>query len=109
MRTTSSWPPRLTAYSLGRPRRERVLVVLQLAPLFRCLTQIKVNVQPVCDVLLAASQRHSLRSKQAEKKEFLRASKDSSIRRVAGLHRAPLHERVGRRFAGRRGVSSLPL
>src|SRR3981189_2361578 len=34
MRTTSSWPPRLTAYSLGRPRRERVLVVLQLAPLF---------------------------------------------------------------------------
>src|SRR5882724_9476434 len=35
MRTTSSWPPRLTAYSL-RPRRKRVLVVLQLAPLFRC-------------------------------------------------------------------------
>jgi hypothetical protein len=35
MRTTSSWPPRLTAYSLGRPRRERVLVVVQLAPLFR--------------------------------------------------------------------------
>jgi hypothetical protein len=34
MRTTSSWPPRLTAYSLGRPRRERVLVVLQLAPPF---------------------------------------------------------------------------
>src|SRR5712675_1497323 len=34
MRTTSSWPPRLTAYSLARPRRERVLVVLQLAPLF---------------------------------------------------------------------------
>jgi serine protein kinase len=30
----SSWPPRLTAYSLGRPRRERVVVVLQLAPLF---------------------------------------------------------------------------
>ena len=29
---------KLTAYSLGRPRRERVLVVLQLAPLFRCLT-----------------------------------------------------------------------
>src|SRR5258708_18756086 len=34
MRTTSSWPPRLTAYLLGRPRRERLLVVLQLAPLF---------------------------------------------------------------------------
>ena len=34
MRTTSSWPPRLTAYSLGRPRRERVVVVLQPAPLF---------------------------------------------------------------------------
>jgi len=34
MRTTSSWPPRLTAYSLGRPRREGVVVVLQLAPLF---------------------------------------------------------------------------
>ena len=67
MRTTSSWPPRLTAYSLARPRRERVLVVLQLAPLFRCLTQIKVNVQPVCDVLLVASQRHSLRSKSGEK------------------------------------------
>jgi hypothetical protein len=33
MRTTSSWPPRLTAYSLARPRRERVLVVRQLAPL----------------------------------------------------------------------------
>jgi len=27
---------------------------------------------------------------------------------VAGLHRAPLHERVGRRFARRSGVSSLP-
>src|SRR5258706_2569066 len=35
MRTTSSWPPRLTAYSLARPRRERVLVVLQLLHLFR--------------------------------------------------------------------------
>jgi hypothetical protein len=34
MRMTSSWPPRLTAYSLGRQRRERVLVVLQLAPIF---------------------------------------------------------------------------
>src|SRR5258707_6364767 len=30
MRTTSSWPPRLTAYSLGRPRRERALVVDRL-------------------------------------------------------------------------------
>src|SRR3989441_972987 len=28
MRTTSSWPPRLTAYSLARPRSERILVVL---------------------------------------------------------------------------------
>src|ERR1700730_16915060 len=36
MRTTSSWPPRLTAYSLGRPRRERVVVVLQLALAIRC-------------------------------------------------------------------------
>src|SRR5262247_2815089 len=34
MRTTSSWPPRLTAYLLGRPRCERVLVVLHLGPLF---------------------------------------------------------------------------
>src|SRR5262245_13952902 len=34
MRTTSSWPPRLTAYLLGRPRCERVLVVLHLCPLF---------------------------------------------------------------------------
>src|SRR5882757_8854672 len=44
----------------------------------------------------------------AKDHEFLRAAKDSSIRRVAGLHRAPLHERVGRRFARRSGVSSLP-
>jgi hypothetical protein len=28
--------------------------------------QIKVNVQPVCDVLLVASQSHSLRSKPGE-------------------------------------------
>ena len=33
MRTTSSWQPRSTAYSLARPRGERVL---GLAPLFRC-------------------------------------------------------------------------
>src|ERR1700722_4054133 len=39
MRTSSSWPPRLTAYSLGRPRRERVLVVLQLAPCFDDYTE----------------------------------------------------------------------
>jgi hypothetical protein len=32
MRTTSSWPPRLTAYSLGRPWRERVLVPATCAP-----------------------------------------------------------------------------
>src|ERR1700682_4183421 len=44
----------------------------------------------------------------AKDHEFLRASKDRSIRRVAGLHRASLHERVGRRFARRSGVSSLP-
>jgi hypothetical protein len=36
MRTTSSLPLRSTAYSLGRPRRERVLLVLQFAALFRC-------------------------------------------------------------------------
>jgi hypothetical protein len=29
--------------------------------------QIKVNVQPVCDVLLIASQRHSLTSKPCER------------------------------------------
>ena len=34
MRTTSSWLPRSTAYSLARPRAERILLVLQLAPLF---------------------------------------------------------------------------
>jgi hypothetical protein len=28
------WPPRLTAYSVGRLRRERVLIVLKLAPFF---------------------------------------------------------------------------
>jgi len=37
MRTTSSWPPRSTAYSLARPRGERVLLALQFAPLFRSL------------------------------------------------------------------------
>src|SRR5258706_12717186 len=35
MRTTSSWPPRLTAYSLGRPRRERVRRPATCTP-FRC-------------------------------------------------------------------------
>jgi hypothetical protein len=32
MRTASSWPPRLTAYSLGRPRRERVRRPATCAP-----------------------------------------------------------------------------
>src|ERR1700730_10950351 len=32
MRTISSWPPRLTAYSRARPRRERVVVALPIAP-----------------------------------------------------------------------------
>src|SRR5258706_5531927 len=59
----------------------------------RVIEADKVNVLPVCDVLLVASQSHSLRSKPCEKyHEFLRASKDSGIRRVAGLHRTPLHE-----------------
>ena len=51
MRTTSSWPPRLTAYSLGRPRRERVLVVLQLAPHFRCRARSSTcsRLMPRCD------------------------------------------------------------
>src|SRR6266436_8295578 len=74
----------------------------------RVIEADKVNVHPVCDVLLVASQRHSLRSKPGEDHEFLRASKDSSIRRVANLHRASLHERVGRRYTRRGGVSSLP-
>src|SRR5882757_4260875 len=43
----------------------------------------------------------------AKDHEFLRATKDSSIRRVAGLHRAPLYERVGRRFARRSGLSAI--
>jgi hypothetical protein len=34
MRTTSSWQPRSTAYSLARPWGERVLLVLRLAPTF---------------------------------------------------------------------------
>ena len=33
MRTISSWPPKLTAYSRAQPRRERVVVVLQLVPM----------------------------------------------------------------------------
>ena len=35
MRTISSWQPKSTAYSLARLLGERVLLVLQLAPLFR--------------------------------------------------------------------------
>src|SRR6267154_3480074 len=73
----------------------------------RVIEADKVNVHPVCDVLLVASQSHSLRSKPGEDHELLRATKESSIRRVAGLHRAPLHKRVGRRFARRSRVSSL--
>ena len=46
-----TWPPRLTAYSLGRPRRERVLVVLQLAPFFRCRARSSMcnRLMPRCD------------------------------------------------------------
>src|SRR5258705_871963 len=51
----------------------------------RVIEADKVNVHPVCDVLLVASQSHSLRSKPGEDHEFLRATKESSIRRVAGL------------------------
>jgi hypothetical protein len=32
MRTTSSWPPRLTKYTLGRPRRERCWLSCDLRP-----------------------------------------------------------------------------
>src|SRR5258708_33190654 len=70
--------------------------------------EAEVNVHPVCDVLLVANQSHSLRSKPGEDHEFLRATKDSSIRRVAGLHPAPPHERGGGRFTRRGGALSLP-
>src|ERR1700676_4810802 len=46
----------------------------------------------------AASQRPSL-GNPARDHAFLRTTKDRSIRRVAGLYRAPLYERLGRRFA----------
>ena len=51
MRTTSSWQPRSTAYSLARPRGERVLPVLRLAPLFRCraLSSMCSRLRPRCD------------------------------------------------------------
>src|SRR6202011_6043636 len=42
----------------------------------RVIEADKVNVHPVCDVLLVASQSHSLRSKPAKDHELLRASKD---------------------------------
>ena len=45
MRTTSSWPPRSTAYSLARPPRERVL--LQFAALFRCKAEGRREVSSV--------------------------------------------------------------
>src|ERR1700732_5577516 len=71
----------------------------------RVIEAHKVNVLPVCDVLLVASQSHSLRSKPCEKyHEFLRASKDGGIRRVAGLHRTPLPEPGGARVAAAGGV-----
>ena len=51
MRTTSSWPPRSIAYSLARPRSERVLLVLEFAPLFRCRARSSVcsRLRPQCD------------------------------------------------------------
>ena len=51
MRTTSSWPPKSTSYSLGRPRRERVLYVLQLAPFFRYRARSSMfsRLKPRCD------------------------------------------------------------
>src|SRR6202047_5573165 len=71
----------------------------------RVIEADKVNVLPVCDVLLVASQTHSLKSKPCEKyHEFLRASKDIGIRRVAGLHRTPLPEPGGARVAAAGGV-----
>src|SRR5258708_40127633 len=71
--------------------------------------EAEVNVHPVCDVLLVANQSHSLRSKPGEDHEFLRATKDSSIRRVAGLHRGPPHQRGWRRVTLPGGVSLLSL
>ena len=40
--------------------------------------------------------------------EFFRTTKNRGIRRVAGLYRTSLYERIGRRIARRSGVSSLP-
>src|SRR4249920_2778708 len=60
----------------------------------RVIEADKVNVHPGCDVLLVASQATHCEANPAKDHEFLRTTKDSSIRRVAGLHRAPLHKRV---------------
>ena len=51
MRTTSSWQPRSTAYSLARSRGERVLLVLQFAALFRCRARSSMcsSLIPRCD------------------------------------------------------------
>src|ERR1700674_3796528 len=60
----------------------------------RMIEADKVTVHPVCDARIG-SEPKSLIENTAKDYEFLRAFKDRSIRRVAGLYRASLHERVG--------------
>src|SRR6476659_10001512 len=44
---------------------------------------------------LVTSQRHSWSGKPAKDHEFLRPTKVSGIRRVEGIHRAPVYGRLG--------------